>query len=66
VAKEDKMDIRNAKRSASAMKKGGLRVSNKGAVEFNKSSKAGVKAGRTGGEFYKPTSGRDYFKPLRV
>jgi len=49
MAKSDKMDVRNAKRTASAMSKGKLRVSNKAAVEFNKSSKAGVKAGRTGG-----------------
>lgn len=46
MAKEDKLDIRNAKRSANAMRKGALRVSNKAAVQFNKEYKEKVKSGR--------------------
>ena len=48
MAKGDKQDIRNAKRTANAMSKKGLRLSNAAAVKFNQQSKAGVKAGRTG------------------
>jgi hypothetical protein len=42
----EKNDTRNAKRTAAKMQKRELRVSNKGAVEFNKNSKADVKAGK--------------------
>lgn len=57
MAKEDKLDIRNAKRSANAMRKGALRVQNKAAVKFNKSSRAEVKAGRPGGALKTTSSG---------
>ena len=43
----EKNDIRNAKRTASKMRKRQLRVSNKGAVEFNKQSKADIKSGKS-------------------
>jgi uncharacterized protein YecE (DUF72 family) len=43
----DKNDTRNAKRTAAKMQKRQLRVSNKGAVEFNKQSKADLKAGKS-------------------
>ena len=49
ASKEDKLDIRNAKRSASARKKGGLRVSNSAAKELNKTNKADVKRGSSYG-----------------
>jgi predicted nucleic acid-binding Zn ribbon protein len=45
MAKGDKLDIRNAKRSAAAMKKGGLRVSNSQASTTNQRAKARVKDG---------------------
>ena len=45
----EKNDTRNAKRTASKMRKRELRVSNKGAVQFNKSNKADVKAGKSTG-----------------
>jgi hypothetical protein len=45
----EKNDVRNAKRTASKMRKRQLRVSNKGAVEFNKSNRADVKAGKSTG-----------------
>ena len=47
MAKSDKMDIRNAKRTANAMRGRGLRVSNSGATEINKLSKSQVKSGKT-------------------
>jgi hypothetical protein len=47
MAKEDKMDIRNAKRTANAMRTRGLRVSNSGAIEINKLSKTQVKSGKS-------------------
>jgi hypothetical protein len=47
MADFDKNDIRNAKRTASKMRKRELRISNKGAVEFNKGNKADVKAGKS-------------------
>lgn len=47
MADFDKNDTRNAKRTASKMRKRELRVSNKGAVEFNKQSKADLKSGKT-------------------
>lgn len=40
------MDIRNAKRSATAMKKGGLRVSSSAAKAFNKETRNANKAGK--------------------
>ena len=43
----EKNDTRNAKRTASKMRKRQLRVSNKGAVEFNKQSKADLKSGKS-------------------
>lgn len=49
MADFDKNDTRNAKRTASKMRKRELRVSNKGAVAFNKSNKADVKAGKSTG-----------------
>ena len=49
MADFDKNDTRNAKRTASKMRKRELRVSNKGAVQFNKSNKADVKAGKSTG-----------------
>ena len=45
----EKNDVRNAKRTASKMRKRQLRVSNKGAVEFNKGNRADVKAGKSTG-----------------
>jgi len=45
MAKGDKTDVRNAKRTASAMKKGGLRVSNSQASTTNQRAKARVKDG---------------------
>lgn len=45
----EKNDVRNAKRTASKMRKRQLRVSNKGAVEFNKTNKADVKRGSSYG-----------------
>lgn len=57
ASKEDKMDIRNAKRTANQMRKGGLRLSNKAAVKFNQSSKAEVKAGRPNGGLKTTSSG---------
>jgi hypothetical protein len=57
ASKEDKLDIRNAKRSANQMRKGGLRVQNNAAVKFNKSSRAEVKAGRPGGALKTTSSG---------
>ena len=45
----EKNDVRNSKRTASKMRKRQLRVSNKGAVEFNKSNRADVKAGKSTG-----------------
>ena len=45
MAKEDKLDIRNAKRTASKLRKGQLRLSNSAAKEWNKSAKASQKAG---------------------
>jgi hypothetical protein len=47
IADFDKNDTRNAKRTAAKMLKRQLRVSNKGAVEFNKQSKADLKAGKS-------------------
>lgn len=49
MADFDKNDTRNAKRTASKMRKRQLRVSNKGAVEFNKGNRADVKAGKSVG-----------------
>ena len=49
MADFEKNDTRNAKRTASKMRKRQLRVSNKGAVEFNKSNRADVKAGKSTG-----------------
>jgi hypothetical protein len=49
MADFEKNDTRNAKRTASKMRKRELRVSNKGAVQFNKSNKADVKAGKSTG-----------------
>ena len=49
MADFDRNDTRNAKRTASKMQKRELRVSNKGAVQFNKSNKADVKAGKSTG-----------------
>ena len=46
MPKLDKKDVRNAKRSASARVKGGLRLSNSSAVQANKIFKEAVKAGR--------------------
>lgn len=43
----EKNDVRNAKRTANKMRKRQLRVSNKGAVEFNKQSKADLKSGKS-------------------
>lgn len=57
ASKEDKLDIRNAKRSARQMRKGGLRVSNKAAVKFNQAGKAEVKLGRPGGALKTTSSG---------
>ena len=45
MAKGDKTDVRNAKRTANAMKKGGLRVSNSQASTTNQRAKARVKDG---------------------
>lgn len=45
MAKADKMDIRNAKRTANAMQKRLLRVENSAAVQTNQRAKARVKAG---------------------
>ena len=45
----EKNDTRNAKRTASKMLKRELRISNKGKVQFNKSNKADVKAGKSTG-----------------
>lgn len=47
MADFDKNDVRNAKRTANKMRKRQLRVSNKGAVEFNKQSRDDLKSGRT-------------------
>ena len=47
MADFEKNDTRNAKRTASKMQKRELRVSNKGAVAFNKQSKADLKAGKS-------------------
>jgi uncharacterized protein YecE (DUF72 family) len=47
MADFEKNDTRNAKRTAAKMQKRQLRVSNKGAVEFNKQSKADLKAGKS-------------------
>jgi hypothetical protein len=47
MAKGDKLDIRNAKRTAGAMKVKTLRVENSGATAANKRSKASVKAGKS-------------------
>jgi uncharacterized protein YecE (DUF72 family) len=47
MADFEKNDVRNAKRTASKMRKRQLRVSNRGAVEFNKSSKADLKTGKS-------------------
>jgi len=49
MADFEKNDTRNAKRTASKMRKRQLRVSNKGAVEFNKGNRADVKAGKSTG-----------------
>jgi hypothetical protein len=43
----DKKDVRNAKRTASKMQKGTLRLSNSAAKAFNKESKADLKAGKS-------------------
>lgn len=45
----EKNDVRNAKRTASKMRKRQLRVSNKGAVEFNKTNRADVRRGSSYG-----------------
>ena len=45
ASKEDKLDIRNAKRTESKLRKGQLRLSNSAAKEWNKSAKASQKAG---------------------
>jgi len=47
MADFDKNDTRNAKRTAAKMQKRQLRVSNRGAVEFNQGSKADLKAGKS-------------------
>ena len=54
MAKEEKLDIRNAKRTANAMSKKGLRVSNSAAKELNKTNRADVKRGSSYG--FKVTS----------
>jgi hypothetical protein len=46
ASKDDKIDIRNAKRSATAMKKGGLRISASAAKAFNKETRNANKAGK--------------------
>lgn len=45
AAKEDKLDIRNAKRTANKLQKRELRVSNSQATATNKAAKARVKTG---------------------
>jgi hypothetical protein len=62
MAKEDKIDIRNAKRTASAMRKGSLRVSNKAAVQFNKEYKEKVKSGRVRDGIKVKSSGTESLK----
>ncbi len=47
MADFEKNDVRNAKRTASKMRKRQLRVSNKGAVKFNQESKADLKSGKS-------------------
>ena len=47
MAKGDKQDVRNAKRTADKMRQHTLRVSNSGATEINKLSKEQVKSGKT-------------------
>jgi hypothetical protein len=47
MANSDKKDVRNAKRTASKIQKGTLRLSNSAAKEFNKGSKADLKAGKS-------------------
>ena len=43
----DKKDVRNAKRTASKMQKGKLRLTNSAEKAFNKESKADQKAGKS-------------------
>ena len=47
ASNSEKKDFRNAKRTASKMQKGTLRLSNSAGKEFNKSSKADLKAGKS-------------------
>ncbi len=47
MAKGDKLDIRNAKRSADKMRRGELRVENSAATRLNKLSKSRVKSGKS-------------------
>jgi hypothetical protein len=49
ASNSEKKDFRNAKRTASKMQKGTLRVSSKAVKSFNKASRAEVKMGRPGG-----------------
>lgn len=46
MAKEDKLDIRNAKRTASKMRKGELRVSASAVKQYNQTAKKALKAGK--------------------
>ncbi len=54
MAKEDKMDIRNAKRTADKMRRKELRISNSAAKDLNKTNRADVKRGSSFG--FKVTS----------
>ncbi len=68
MAKEDKMDIRNAKRSAAKLKRGELRVSASAAKAFNKTTRNANKAGkganiRTTSSGFKPANSVSATKP---
>jgi hypothetical protein len=49
MAKEDKLDIRNAKRSADKLARGELRLDKRQVKDFNKGNKADVKRGAATG-----------------
>jgi hypothetical protein len=48
MAKGDKTDVKNAKRTAAAMQKKSLRMDPKAVKSYNKSAKAGIKAQKDG------------------